>query len=45
MTTVAILPISDASGERIYRAIAICNRQAIAHPKIIENNISQQLAV
>jgi hypothetical protein len=44
MTTVAILPVSDANGEKLYRVIAICNRQALAHPKIHQNNISQLLA-
>lgn len=44
MATVAILPVSDANSERLYRVSAICNPPAIAHPKIHQSNTSQQLA-
>jgi hypothetical protein len=33
MTTVAILPVSDASGEKLYRAIALGARYANAGDK------------
>jgi hypothetical protein len=43
MTTVAILPVSDASGERIYRAIALRARYATRSQVISNQQVKPQV--